>query len=139
MEIKMHLKTLGSREHNPLQWKVEFHHEFHAEFQNWSETVQDALLSLASKLKVFGPSLGRPSVDTLKGSAYSNMKELRFDAGGGVWRVAFAFDPERKAILLCGGSKAGVPRNRFYEFLIRVADQRYSSHLAKLARERGRK
>jgi hypothetical protein len=67
------------------------------------------------------------------------MKELRFDAEGGVWRVAFAFDPQRKAILLCGGSKTGISRNRFYELLIRTADRRYKVHLAKLEQRREQK
>ena len=57
------------------------------------------LLAHALLLEQFGPQLGRPRVDTLKGSRHANMKELRFDAAGGVWRVAFAFDPKRKAVL----------------------------------------
>ncbi|MGA3133534.1 MAG: type II toxin-antitoxin system RelE/ParE family toxin [Terracidiphilus sp.] len=69
------------------------------------------------------PELGRPEVDTLKGSAWSNMKELRFKAEGGVWRVAFAFDPKRAAILLVPGDKAGVSEKRFYKRLIDKADQ----------------
>lgn len=52
--------------------------------------------------------LGRPYVDTLEGSKYPNMKELRFTADDGVWRVAFAFDPQREAIVLVAGDKAGV-------------------------------
>jgi hypothetical protein len=84
---------------------------------------------MLGKLRVFGPSLGRPGVDTLKGSDYPNMKELRVDAEDGVWRIAFAFDPKRRAILLTGGNKAGVSRDRFYSGLIRVADFRYAQHL----------
>jgi hypothetical protein len=55
-----------------------------------------------------GLCFGRPYGDTLKGSKHANMKELRFDAAGGIWRVAFAFDPRRQAILLVAGDKAGV-------------------------------
>jgi hypothetical protein len=140
MKPKMPLKTLGPGEHNyTSEWTVEFHEEFFSEFQDWSEQVQDGLLIQTGKLKVFGPSLGRPTADTLKGSAYGNMKELRFDAEGGVWRVAFAFGPQRKAILLCGGSKTGISRNRFYELLIRTADRRYKVHLAKLEQRREQK
>ena len=58
--------------------------------------------------------MGRPRVDTLNGSRHANMKELRFTAGGGVWRVAFAFDPEGKAILLVAGDKSGIGERRFY-------------------------
>nr|MDL2420410.1 type II toxin-antitoxin system RelE/ParE family toxin [Pseudomonas sp. BGr12] len=80
-------------------------------------------------LELRGPALGRPSVDTLKGARHSNMKELRFTAGDGVWRVAFAFDPMRQAILLVAADKAGVSENRFYRSLIRRADDRFDRHL----------
>lgn len=76
--------------------------------------------------------LGRPYVDTLEGSKYPNMKEIRFDADDEVWRVAFAFDPQRQAILLVAGDKAGVAQKRFYKKLIAKADQRFADHLAKL-------
>jgi hypothetical protein len=46
----------------------------------------------ARLLETFGPHLGRPWVDTLNGSRYTNMKELRFRAAHGVWRFAFVFD-----------------------------------------------
>ena len=111
------------------RWEVRFHDEFAREFGAWSEELQDATLSVLGKLRVFGPSLGRPSVDTLKGSEYSNMKELRSEAQSGVWRIAFAFDPTRRAILLVGGDKSGISKDRFYTGLIRIADARYGKHL----------
>jgi hypothetical protein len=132
----MHLKALGILEHNgDGPWKVGFHDEFFDEFGAWSEAVQDAILSSLGKLREFGPSLGRPSVDTLKGSAYSNMKELRVDSDGGVWRIAFAFDPKRRAILLTGGNKTGISKDRFYSMLIRVADARYRQYLKTIGTE----
>ena len=76
--------------------------------------------------------LGRPTVDTLKDSRHSNMKELRFDADNGVWRTAFAFDPERKAILLVAGDKSGTSQKRFYKQLIKKADERFTEHLEQL-------
>ena len=79
-----------------------------------------------------GPLLGRPHADTLAGSVHANMKELRFVADDGVWRVAFAFDPERKAILLVAGDKSGVAQKRFYKSLIAKADARYAEHLETL-------
>jgi hypothetical protein len=96
------------------------------------EAVQDALISVALNLQDKGPVLGRPDVDTPEGSKYPNMKEMRFDADDGVWRVAFAFDPERQAILLVAGDKAGVAQKRFYKKLIAKAGQRFADHLAKL-------
>ena len=60
------------------------------------------------------------------------MKELRFDAADGVWRVAFAFDPARAAMLLVAGDKSGVSQKRFYRSLIERADRRFDQHLASL-------
>jgi hypothetical protein len=59
------------------------------------------------------------------------MKELRFDAADGAWRVAFAFDPQRQAILLCAGDKSGRAQARFYRRLIATADHRFDAHLAR--------
>jgi hypothetical protein len=61
------------------------------------------------------------------------MKELRFRAEDGAWRVAFAFDVKRKAILLVGGDKSGISENKFYRNLIDVADRRFQQHLDALA------
>ena len=97
-----------------------------------AEALQDELLAHARLLAEFGPNLGRPTVDTLKESRYANMKELRFSWLGGVWRVAFAFDPKRQAILLVGGDKGGANQRRFYKHLIRVADERFDEHLSSL-------
>lgn len=71
-------------------------------------------------------------MDTLKGSRHTNMKELRFKADNGVWRVAFAFDPKRQAILLVCGDKSGVNEKKFYDKLIEKADKRFDQHLAQL-------
>ena len=114
------------------EWIVDFHKEFEREFWELDEAVQEALLAHAHLLEAFGPQLGRPRVDTLKGSAYANMKELRFDAAGGVWRVAFAFDPDRKAILLVAGDKSGTGEKRFYKELIAKAEGRFGRHLESL-------
>ena len=65
----------------------------------------------------------------MKDSRHANMKELRFDAQDGVWRVAFAFDPKRRAILLIAGDKSGGSERRFYRELIRRADGRFDAHL----------
>lgn len=110
-------------------WDVLFHDAFAAEFADLSEVVQDALLARALLLREAGPQLSRPFCDTLSGSKYTNMKELRFDADQGVWRVAFAFDPERQAILLAAIDKAGANQKRAYKRLIGIADDRFGDHL----------
>lgn len=115
-----------------MTWNIELHPAFVGEFLKLSETVQDALHEEIEILEEFGPTLGRPAVDTLKNSKHKNMKELRFDADNGVWRTAFAFDPERKAILLVAGDKSGTNQKRFYKRLIKKADERFTEHLKEL-------
>jgi hypothetical protein len=78
-----------------------------SEYDKLDENVQDELLAITEVIKHEGPHLGRPRVDTLNSSKHKNMKEIRFKAGDGVWRFAFAFDPRRQAIVLCGGDKSG--------------------------------
>lgn len=83
-----------------MSWVVEIGDEFEPEFDALHRDVQIEILALSRVLQQFGPQLGRTRVDTRKGSLHANMKELRFSAADGEWRVAFAFDPKRKAILL---------------------------------------
>jgi hypothetical protein len=115
-----------------MTWDVEFHTDFVPEFEELDESVQDELLAHMALLETFGPQLGRPRVDTLKGSRRANMKELRFDAADGVWRFAFAFDARRQAIVLCGGDKSGGSQRRFYRRLTLKADTRFDAHLSQL-------
>ena len=115
-----------------MNWEVLFDEAFEPEFVALPQLVQDELLAHAKLLEAFGPQLKRPHADTMKGSKHANMKELRFRADDGVWRVAFAFDPERRGIILAAGDKAGVNERRFYKRLIAVADARFDRHLATL-------
>ena len=115
-----------------MTWTVLLHDDFAEELTALDEKLQDELLAHAKLLEEFGPNLGRPTVDTLKGTSHANMKEMRFNWMGDVWRVAFAFDPHRQAVLLVGGDKSGADQKRFYKRLISVADKRYSQHLATL-------
>ena len=101
-----------------MPWEVEFHAELAAEYASFAETIQDELLAHVKLLAEFGPTLGRPKVDTLKGSKITNLKELRFAAAGGVWRIAFAFDGNWIAVLLAAGDKRGKAEARFYKALI---------------------
>ena len=112
-----------------MTWQVDFHPDFLPEFEGLSEAVQNEIAALIKVLSAFGPQLKRPHADTLRGSKYSNMKELRFEADNGVWRLAFAFDPRRKGILLVAGDKSGVAQGRFYKGLIKRADARFAQHL----------
>jgi len=115
-----------------MKWDVLLHDEFADEVTALDEELQDELFAHAKLLAEFGPNLGRPTVDSLKGSSHSNMKEMRFNWMGEVWRVAFAFDPKRQAVLLVGGDKGSANQKRFYKRLIDLADNRYSEHLTAL-------
>ena len=119
-----------------MDWVVEIGDEFGPEFDKLPEDVRTEILASACLLQQFGPQLGRPRADTLNGSRHANMKELRFSAADGEWRVAFAFDTKRKAILLVAGDKSGGSERRFYRELIRKADDRFDAHLDRLKRQR---
>lgn len=114
-----------------MPWVVRFEEAFEQEFHALPLAVREAMMAMTRMLQDYGPLLGRPHVDTLKGSTFANMKELRFLSADGVWRVAFAFDPTRQAILLVAGNKAGLAQARFYRSLISRADSRYATHLAR--------
>jgi hypothetical protein len=119
-----------------VKWDVEFHNDFVPEYETLPEDVQDELQAILEVLESLGPLLGRPRVDTLNGSRHANMKEIRFDAADGVWRFAFAFDPARQAIILCGGDKSGGSEKRFYRQLIAKADTRFSAHIVRIKRQK---
>ena len=126
----------GVRHNHQMRWEAILYAAFARDFEGLSDQVQDELLANVSLLQTFGPALGRPTVDTLKGSRHANMKELRFNADGGVWRVAFAFDPQRRAVLLVAANKSGISERLFYRRLISQADDRYDAHLRQLREER---
>ena len=115
-----------------MTWEVRLHSAFEDEVLAFERDVRIALVAATKLLADFGPQLGRPHADTLKGSRHANMKELRFEAAEGEWRAAFAFDPERNAIVLVAGDKSGGSQKRFYRSLIAKADLRFSDHLENL-------
>jgi hypothetical protein len=115
-----------------MTWEVILYAAFEDELRTFEPSVQDALIVVAKLLADLGPQLGRPQFDTLKGSRHANMKELRFEAADGEWRAAFAFDPERRAVVLVAGDKSGGSQKRFYKQLIAKADLRFSDHVESL-------
>jgi hypothetical protein len=132
---------MASKSKSAVTWSVVFHDDFDSEFDALDDQVQDNLLAAAKAVRIAGPQAGRPYVDTLKGSKHANMKELRFEGQNGSeeWRAAFAFDPERKAVILVAGAKQGVAQKRFYKQLISVADKRFDAHLQTVKGARKRK
>ncbi|MGR2923146.1 type II toxin-antitoxin system RelE/ParE family toxin [Acinetobacter sp. 1125_18A] len=103
-------------------------------FNEWlvqqDESTQEKVLAALVVLQQQGPSLGRPLVDTVYDSKFTNMKELRVQHRGKPLRAFFAFDPLRQAIVLCIGAKGG--KKRFYKEMLDIADQQYELHLSTL-------
>ena len=120
-------------------WDVPTTDEFDAWFAGLGEDAQAEVIAKVELLRLLGPRLGRPHADTLNDSKHANMKELRADTRDRVLRIAFAFDPDRSAILLLGGNKSGISQKRFYKQLIARADALYDEHLERISeRKKGR-
>jgi hypothetical protein len=119
----------------PVSWIVALADEFEPEYEDLPDEVQEELLAMTRLLQRFGPQLKRPHADTINDSRHANMKELRFSAADGVWRVAFAFDPQRRAVLLVAGDKSGHSEKRFYRGLIKKADERHDAHLSRFSKK----
>lgn len=117
-----------------MTWEVELTPECVAWFEGLTEAEQESVGHSIDLLAAFGPSLSRPHADTLKGSRFPNMKELRAQHEGRPYRMLFAFYPRRVAIVLLGGDKTG--DNRWYAKAIAAADEMYAKHLEDL-RHRG--
>jgi len=114
-------------------WEVEYTDEFGLWWKRLSEQEQIDLVASVELLEQLGPQLSRPHSDTIKGSKYTNMKELRTQCKGKPLRTFYVFDPRRSAILLIGGDKTG--DDRFYEKMIPLADRLYEEHLISISKE----
>lgn len=90
-------------------------------------------------LTEFGPNLGTPKVKLIVASRHKNMKELRCTSNGKIFRILFAFDPKRRAILLVGGDKSEIGFDDFYEINVPVADALFDDHCAAIAASEARK
>ena len=111
-------------------WEIEYTDEFELWWGTLSISEQEDIDASVTLLKNLGPALSRPHCDTLTGSRYQNMKELRTQSHGKPLRTLFAFDPRRLAILLIGGDKTG--DKRFYERMIPISDELFYKHLKEL-------
>lgn len=118
--------------------------------QEWDIILQDPLLSWLDSLveddvlKIYaalellsteGPQLGRPYADTIQGSKYTNLKELRVQSKLSVFRLFYIFDPIRQAIVLCGGDKKGKNEKRFYKEMMSLSEQTYDEYLSRFTKE----
>ena len=116
-----------------MEWDVEYTDRFEEWWNGLDSAEQEDVAAKVGLLEECGPALGRPHVDTIRGSRHPNMKELIVQHAGRPYRILFAFDPRRSAILLIGGDKTG--RDRWYEEYVPRADRLYDQHLETLRRE----
>ncbi|MEG6215380.1 type II toxin-antitoxin system RelE/ParE family toxin [Enterobacter quasihormaechei] len=112
-------------------WAIKTTDRFDFWFTSLNDSERASVLAALLVLREKGPGLPRPYADTLKGSRYSNMKELRIQSKGDPLRAFFAFDPTRTGIVLCAGNKTGNER-RFYDEMILVADREFTFWLKTL-------
>ena len=131
------VKTLTRRFHwgyiPPVEWEVEYTEEFQGWWNSLSEAEQEDVNAKVILLQRYGPGLRRPHSDVIASSRHSHMKELIIQHAGRPYRVLYAFDPRRSAILLLGGDKTG--DDRWYEKFVPIADQLYDEHLARIKKE----
>lgn len=112
-------------------WNIETTDVFDRWYDQLNDVQRSDVLASLLLLQEKGPHLARPYADTLHGSKFPNMKELRVQSKGDPLRALYAFDPSRRGVVLCAGNKAG-DEKRFYKKMIALADKEYASHLAKL-------
>jgi hypothetical protein len=113
---------------------------WHPAVAEWRRTLDDdtfqQVTAALRELRDKGPALGRPLADTVKGSRHRNMKELRPGSSGrSEVRILFAFDPQRQAILLTAGDKAG-QWDDWYKRAIPLADDRFDEHIERMRRRK---
>jgi hypothetical protein len=113
-------------------WEIEYTDQFEVWWDSLTEDEQERVAEGVTALEMAGPSLGRPWVDTVKGSQHQKMKELRPRSGN--LRILFAFDRRRTGILLIGGDKAN-DWSGWYERMIPVADDLYDEHVREIAKD----
>lgn len=113
-----------------MAWPIEVSDEFSGWYVALTEDEQESVNFSVDLLEALGPALGRPHVDTAKGSRHPNLKELRVQHHGKPYRILFAFDPRRTAYLILGGDKTGNPN--WYKVNVRKADEMYDAHLREI-------
>ena len=116
-----------------MDWVVEFTDEFEAWWGGLTEAEQDSIDQSVGLLEEKGPTLDHPHTSKIHGSRHGRMRELKVQHHGRPYRILYAFDPRRVAMLLIGGDKTG--NNRWYEEFVPKADEIYDAHLEVLKLE----
>ncbi|HSW75725.1 MAG TPA: type II toxin-antitoxin system RelE/ParE family toxin [Candidatus Saccharimonadales bacterium] len=114
-------------------WDVEYTDEFNDWWEFLSEAEQLDITACVGLLENCGPDLRFPYSSGIHGSRHTHMRELRIQHAGQPYRVLYAFDPRRAAILLIGGNKTG--DDRWYEKYVPIADDLYDQHIVTLKKE----
>jgi hypothetical protein len=117
----------------PGTWDVEYTDELGDWWADLTEAEQESIDSSVRLLEERGPNLGFPHTSGIEGSRHSHMRELRVQHEGRPYRILYAFDPRRCAILLIGGDKTG--DDRWYEVHVPMADKPYDRHIETLRDE----
>ena len=116
-----------------MVWNVEFTNEFEEWWITLDASTQIAIDAFVRMLEERGPELPFPFSSGINGSRHRHMRELRVQHKGDPYRILYAFDPRRVAVLLLGGNKGG--DDRWYEENIPKADQLYDELLQELKEE----
>lgn len=116
-----------------MAYEVEFTDEFEEWWDGLEAPEQRSVRSAVEQLMAVGPYLRHPISSGILGSRHRHMRELRIQHAGRPFRVLYAFNPRRAAILLIGGEKTG--DDRWYERYVPIADELYDEHLREIARE----
>ncbi len=117
-----------------MEWDIEFTDEFGFWWDELNEAEQDSIDASVGLLEALGPNLDYPHSSKINGSKYSHMRELRIQHAGSPYRILYAFDPRRTAILLIGGCKEG--KDSWYKTHIPVADKLYEQHLIEIGKDK---
>ncbi len=117
-----------------MECEVEYTDEFERWWDDLTEAEQEDITAIVSLLEIKGPHLPFPYSSGIEESKHSHMRELRIQHQGRPYRVLYAFDPRRVAILLLGGDKTG--KNDWYRENVPIADRLYDEHIEKLRQEK---
>jgi hypothetical protein len=116
-----------------MSWDVEYTDEFGIWWEDLTEDEQESVAAYVRLLEERGSNLPFPYSSGIEHSRHSHMRQLRIQHRGKPYRVLYAFDPRRTALLLIGGNKTG--NDRWYDHFVPRADQLYDEHLDQLRKE----
>jgi hypothetical protein len=134
--IKIHVDFIFLRGYIPsMAWQVEYTDEFGDWWDTLNEEEQVDVDAIVGLLEEKGPNLPYPYSSDVKGSKYVSIRELRIQHKGAPYRILYAFDPRRTAVLLIGGKKGG--DDRWYDKYVPLAEKIYEDHIKSLKNEQG--